>query len=138
MPIKRKSGRQHLQHAEVEINYNDIVSGAAERAIDLPAGAILHGGDVVILTPFNSATSDVARVGDVTNNNRYASADINLAAAAGTRTALTLTGYVATTTEPAVTFKWTGVGAAPSAGKVRLSVLYSVQGRVLHGQGLDT
>lgn len=128
MPITKSDARQKVRAASVDINFGDVVSGVAQAAIDVPIGAQLLGGDVTVITPFNSATTDVARVGDATSATRYAASDINLAAAANTRVALTLTNFRHTAVEPAVTFRWTGAGTAPSAGKARLTIMYMVDG----------
>lgn len=135
MTITKVDARQEVLSAVVDVNYNDLVSGAAGAAIDVPIGAQLVGGDVTVITPFNSATSDVGRVGDATSATRYAASDIDLQAAAGTRVALTLTAFRHTSTEPAVTFRWTGESTAPSAGKVRLTILYVVDGKARSTQG---
>jgi hypothetical protein len=132
MAITKNSGRQELIQAYVDINFGDLTSGADAPAIDLPRNAVIVGGSVVVVTPFNSATSDVLDVGDASSENRYVN-DVNIHTAG--LTALVPTGFVTTTSEPSVTVRWTGVGAAPTAGQVRLSVQYYVKGRAAFSQG---
>lgn len=132
MPITKNSARQELIVAHVDISYADLVSGTAANALDLPVNAIVVGGDVVVTTAFNSLTSDALVVGDVTTANRYlASTSI---AAAG-RTALVPTGFTVTSTQPSVRVTWTGVGTAPTAGALRLTVTYYVKGRAAFSMG---
>jgi hypothetical protein len=132
MTITKNSGRQELIVATVDIGFADLVSGADLPAIDLPRNAVVTGGDVVVTTAFNSATSDVLDVGDASSENRYLN-DANLASAG--RTALVPTGFVTTSTQPALTVRWVGAGAAPTAGAVRLTVQYYVKGRAAFAQG---
>lgn len=132
MPITKNSGRQDIVSAYVEIGFADLTSGSNVAALDLPVGAIVVGGDVVVTTAFDSVTSDVIIVGDVTTTNRYiASTSI---AALG-RIAVVPTGFTVTATQPAVRLTWTGVGTAPTEGALRLRVDYIVKGRAEFSQG---
>lgn len=132
MPITKKSGRQQVVSAYVDFVFGDVSpSGVGQAAIDLPVGAQVVGGDFVISQAFNSATSDTFTIGDATLATRYG----NAISGAAARTALTLTGYQHTSAEPAVVLKWTGVGAAPTAGAGRLRVDYIVNNRAQFGEG---
>lgn len=124
MAITKVAERQTPLVATVDINYTDIVSGVAAAAIDLPPDAVVTGGDVAVVTPFNSGTSDVLDVGDAGSGSRYLN-DANIHAAG--RTALVPTGY----RHPggALTVTLTAAGAAATAGKVRLTVEYIQLGR---------
>lgn len=131
MPITKNPNRQDVLVAMVEIDFDDVVSGVDQAAVELPGGAIVVGGDVTVITPFNAGTSDVLDVGDGVSQNRYLN-DANIHAAG--RAALVPTGYVM----PQIgnmTVRWTGVGGAPTAGKVRLSVHYVVEKRAHTSQG---
>jgi hypothetical protein len=109
----------------VSIAYSDLTSGVAFDAIALPVGAVVVSGNVAITTAFNSATSDVLVVGDVTTANRYlGSTTIHTGAA--TPIALVPTAFVVTGTQPNLQVKWTGVGSAPSAGLLVVTVTYYV------------
>jgi hypothetical protein len=132
MAITKNAGRQELIVATVDIGFADLVSGSDIPAIDLPRNAVVTGGDVVVTTAFNSATSDVFDVGDASSQNRYLN-DASIAATG--RTALVPTGFVTTATQPNLTVRWVGAGAAPTAGAVRLTVQYYVKGRAAFAQG---
>lgn len=134
MAIAKNKGRQTPIEAYVDITFSDLagLSGTATEAIDLPVGAQVVGGDLTVYTAFNSATSDVITVGDAVTANRYlASTSI----AATGRTALTLTGYQTLSTSNKVRVTWTGVGAVPTAGSIRLRVAYIVNKRAAFSQG---
>lgn len=128
MPIKTVSSRQSIIHAEVVVNFGDPTAyGTAENAIELPPGARVVGGDATIITPFNSTTNTLA-IGDATTPARYGTG-IDLKAAAGTRTALTLSGFVTTAAERFVRANLALTGGVPTAGAVRISVAYVRAGR---------
>lgn len=131
MPITKKAARQHVICAYVDINFSDLASGSAAAAIQLPANAVVLSGYLDTLTAFNSATSDVLSVGDSGSATRYLSGS-NIHAT-GTAS-LTRTGYQYTA-QSDITVTWTGVGAAPTAGVVRLYVTYVVLGREQFSQG---
>lgn len=126
MPITLNSNRQQSRWATLDVAYGDLVSGVAADAIKLPVGAVVVGGAVVVNTAWNSATSDVLVVGDSASSNRYKT---SFSIAATGRTALTPTGYATLSTTRAIQIEWTGTGAAPSAGQLRLEVEYIVPGR---------
>lgn len=130
MSITKDSGRQDVLHASVEIGYEDVVSGVAQGAIELPGNAIIITGDVTVIEAFNSATSDVIDVGDADSANRYLN-DGNIHAAG--RVPLVPTGYK-TGNIGDVSVTVTSVGT-PTAGRVRLSVCYVVDGRTCSSQG---
>lgn len=134
MAVKKNSGRQELVCAYVDIDFSDLagLSGVDAPAIDLPVGAVVVSGDVVVLTAFNSATSDVLDVGDAVSQNRYVN-DVNIHATG--RTALVPTGYQHTASDNKLSVRWVGVGTVPTAGKVRVSVQYQVIGRAAFSQG---
>jgi hypothetical protein len=137
MAITKNRGRQTAVEAYVDVTFSDLttptsLNGVASLAIDLPVGAQVVGGDLVVGTAFNSGTSDVITVGDALIANRYlASTSI---AAAG-RTPLTFTGYQTLATSNKVIVTWTGVGAAPTAGAFRLRVAYIINKRASFSQG---
>ena len=92
MAIKKNSMRQEPILAYLDIGYADPTAyGTAEEAFDLPGNAVLIGGDVVVKTPWNSATTATLKLGDAADDDRYTASAIDLKTAG--RTALTLTGY---------------------------------------------
>lgn len=124
MGIIMKSGRQTVLAANVDIGFGDLVSGVAAAAVELPANSIVVGGGVAVNAAFNSATSDALVVSGVSSEALLASTSI---AATGWK-ALTPVGTKATA-KGNITVTWTGVGAPPTAGALRLTVLYVVDGR---------
>ena len=133
MPITRNSARQELIVAHVDINLADVVTAVAQAAIDLPPNAIVTGGRIITTEAWNSTTSDVMSVGDVTSATRYLSGGNIRALAANVP--LVPTGFVHTSTEKQLTVTWTSGGGVPTTGKVRLEVHYFVKGRVGFSQG---
>ncbi|NIT14175.1 MAG: hypothetical protein GTN99_08055 [Candidatus Dadabacteria bacterium] len=131
MPITLVAGRQDILVAEVSFAYTDLVSAAAEPAVQLPPNAVVVGGGIVVDTVWNSATSDLADVGDANDPNRYSASQVNLAAAGFT--ALDVTGYK-DVDGLKIDITWTGVGAAPSQGAARMFVHYAIADRSVEVQ----
>lgn len=133
MAIKKNSGRQELIVAHLTIGFADITTyGTAEPAFDLPGNAVLAGGDVTVLTSWNSATTATLKLGDAADDDRYTAAAIDLKTAG--RTALTITGYKHPVAE-ALKALVAQTGAAATAGKARISIQYFVEGRAAFSQG---
>ena len=131
MALSRKSSRQGAIEAIIDIGFADPTAyGTAENAFSLPQNAIVVGGDLTVVTAWNSATSAALSLGDVGSATRYLSA-VDLKTAA--RTALTLTGYKHTVAE-FLKALLVQVGAA-TAGAARLRIAYVVQGRDTFNQG---
>ncbi len=132
MPIKLNAGRQELVVAYLDIKAGDLASGAAGKAIELPAGAVLVGGDVVVKTPFNSATTATLKLGDKADDDRYTTSAVDLKTAG--RTALALTGYSYKVSEYLQAL-FVETGAVATVGWVRIAVSYYVEGRAAFSQG---
>ena len=126
MPITKNASRQSPLAAMVDFTYADLTNGVALDAIGLPQGAVVTAGRLVIDTAFNSATTDVIDIGDAVSATRYA-ASVNAKTVGAT--ALTLPAFLTTGLTPNVTLKWTGTGAAPTAGAGRLILEYIVKDR---------
>lgn len=123
--LKLDVGRQEPLFGEISFDFSHIADNAvAVNAIDLPYGAQVIGGSVIVDTAFNPGTSLVLDVGDAISGNRYVN-DVNLAATG--RTPLVPTGYVST--GGAVTITPTLVGAAATQGAARLNLQYVIKGR---------
>ena len=119
--------------AHLDIGFADPTTyGTAEEAFDLPGNAILLGGDVVVKTPWNSATTATLKLGDAADDDRYTASAIDLKTAG--RTALTLTGYKHTTAQ-ALKALIAQTGAAATAGAARITISYYVEGRAAFSQG---
>lgn len=121
----KNAGRQSPLVAEVAFTFEDLVSAVAKAAADLPAGATVVGGEVIIDTAWDTGTTDVLDIGDGDNGSRYAN-DVNLKATG--RTALTLTGYKYAAADT-VDLTKTAVGTAPTQGAGRLHLHYIISGR---------
>ena len=124
-------GRQSPLVAIAKVAYDDLTSGSAFEIVKLPYNSIVTGGYINVTTVWNSATSDVADIGDATDDNRHTSSQVDLAAAG--RTALTLTGYTNTGGEN-LNITWTGTGAAPTTGAATIVVEYIIDGRATEVQ----
>lgn len=131
MSITKNSDRQYALAAEVEFTYADFVSGVFQPAIEVPPGAVITGGMIVIDTAFNSGTSDTMTVGDEDTNNLYETS-VNAQSAAKSDLVPTGKEYTATNN---VGIKLTSVGAAATAGAGRLLVTYQRSGRANENQG---
>lgn len=133
MSIKKIAGRQDLIVATMLIAFGDPTAyGTAEAAIDLPGGAVIVGGDVTIVTPWNSATTATLKLGDALDDDRYTAAAIDLKTAG--RTELTTTGYK-TPLAQSINALLAQTGAAATAGQARVTVQYFVEGRSAFTQG---
>jgi hypothetical protein len=137
MPIKKLSGRQDVIVATADFAFSDVADGAYSAAVDLPGGAIVLGGGLFISTVFNSATTDQFSIGD--KEGSAAAANATYAALSADVTAPTNIPLVPTgkkyTTPSTVGVFWDGVGAVPTAGAGRLTVMYAVDGRASFSQG---
>lgn len=123
--LKMDVGRQEPLFGEISFDFSNIAdTGVAVNAIDLPYGARIIGGEVLVDTAFNPGTSLVLDIGDAITGNRYVN-DVDLKVVG--RTALVPTGYVSD--GGAVTITPTLVGAAATQGAARLSLQYVIKGR---------
>lgn len=132
MAITLNSARQELITAWVDINLADLTTNVAANAMKLPVNAVIHSGRLITTEAWNSTTSDVMDVGDVTSATRYLT-DGNIRALAA-NVALVPTGFVTTATQPNLTVTWTSGGGTPTTGKVRLEVQYFIKGRAAFAQ----
>lgn len=132
MPIRLNSGRQDLAVAYVDVKAGDLASGVAGKAIELPPGAVIVGGDIVVKTAFNSATTATLKFGDKLDDDRYTAAAVDLKTVG--RTALTLTGYKHNVSEHLQAL-FAETGAAATLGLARVAVSYYVEGRSAFSQG---
>lgn len=126
MTITKNSDRQWPMVATVAFDYTMFTSGTAEAAVDVPAGAKVTGGRLIVDTAFDSGTSDVMEVGDGGDVDRYvASVDVQATGLIGT---WLTTGYQYTA-DDTVDIELTSVGTAATAGAGRLEVEYILDER---------
>lgn len=131
--VRKNAGRQEVLSAYVDINWDDLEdTDGVYGAIDLPPGATVIGGDVVVSTAFDNGTSADLDLGDSADDNRYTASSVDLTAAA--RTALTLTGYKHTGSTKELAVKVAFVGTASTEGSLRVRVDYVVDGRSFFAQ----
>jgi hypothetical protein len=138
MTLKATRTAQTPLVAVFEWNFNDTMvdtSGASKNfgssdlaitvdAVNLPVNSRVIGGELVVLTAFDTAGYDIT-IGDATTANRYlTSTDVK----ATGRTALVPTGYVNAAGE---NLRLTiASDDACTTGKARLTVEYIIEGRV--------
>lgn len=118
-------GRQTVLFASIAVAFDHLAdTGVAVKAINLPYGAEIVGGAVIVDTAFDVGTTATLDVGDPVNGARYGN-DVNLKAVG--RTELTLTGYVSD--GEAIVLTPTNVGTAATTGAARVEVQYVIRGR---------
>lgn len=131
MSITKAQVVQYPAVASVVVPFGDVETGVANAVCQVPAGSIVVGGEVVVTTAYDSATSAALDLGDGGDPNRYTSSPVDIKAAG--LTALTLTGYDYTETDDVeATITLTG---ATAAGSVTINVMYVVAGRGHEVQG---
>ena len=132
LPIKEQnSGRQYPLVAVAELAFSDLPTGVATEIFELPHGAVVIGGDFVVVGVGNGSVTETVSVGDAASATRYASAVNALVLA---RTGLTITGFK-TSGKTAVTATRTEGGSAATQGTYRFTVLYMQVDRSNENQG---
>ncbi len=96
--------------------------------IKLPKGAQIVGGDLVVETQGVGPTAYTAALGIAGDTACYLAAN-DLLAASSTRTALLLTKPLASNTGTDIRITMVNSVAAATAGKVRITVLWKLDGR---------
>ena len=133
--VRLKSGRQSIVSAYLDVVLANHATTVALDTIEVPQGAVIVGGSVVVTEAFNSTSTDVLDIGDSGTANRYKN-DIDLTTLA--LTALVPTGYVYTAPTK-IKATWVSGGGTPTTGAYTLRVDYIVRGRAdLGSQGADT
>ena len=121
------SGRQDVLVAVQAFDYSELVDATAVPAVNVPPGAIVVGGQLVITTVFNSATSDTIAVGDGTNA-YLAATDVTALGATA------LGGGLPYSVSDTVDLTWDGTGAVPTTGAGYLVLEYVIDGRACEVQ----
>jgi len=110
-------------------------TGIVLDAIPMPLGAVIVGGEMVVETAFAGigagATITLGVAGDTTS--LLASTDLDVAAA-GSRTALLLTKPLVCNGGANVRMTTAGLTATATTGKVRIRVMYTIDGRANENQ----
>lgn len=138
MEILKNADRQYPLSAELIIAFDDGLTGVADNVVQdllkLPINARVTGGEIVVEEVWDTATTHVADIGDVTDPNRYAAA-VNLKALG--RTALLLDGFKTTSVERTVDIDPTAVGADATQGRAYIRVEYVVENKAHETVGFD-
>lgn len=106
-----------------ELDLAEMVSGA-NTICQLPAGAIVTGGFIAVMTAYSAACT--LDIGDAGTANRYAN-DIDIAATGTTN--LSITGYECTVANGLIKITPSAVDASSPSGTVIICVKYVVAGR---------
>jgi hypothetical protein len=130
--------------AEFVFNYNDTMADIAGvtktfgsvytdlgtfDAINLPLGAVVEGGEVIVETQGAGPTAYTLSVGVNGATTAYATT-VDLKGAAGTKTAFTLTTTSFSSLDGKnVRLTMNSTAANATAGKFRVRVLYTIDGR---------
>lgn len=122
MSIKKDYNRQALAVAMVTISLADIVDGGAvQAAVELPAGAIVTGGQAFVATAFDAETTATLKVGDAGDDDRYTPTPLNIATVGAKP--LVPNGYVMPA-QGDLLVTYASTGAAATEGELRLVVEY--------------
>lgn len=132
MTITAAQQVQYPVVASVSFTFADLLTTVVEDLCQIPAGATVVGGEIIVDTAWDSGTSDTFDIGDADDDDRYTSTIINLQSAG--RTALTLTGYQYTETDTIIGTP-TITGTAATAGAARINIMYVVEDRGHEVQG---
>lgn len=138
--LRKTRGAQRPLVAQFAFAFNDTMantagttaapinstSGTTFDIVDLPPGAIVVGGEVIVDTAFTTTGAATISLGDSASATRYANA-VNMKAAA--RTALTVTGY---NNVGGLSLRMTLslADTAAAAGAVRIQLQYIIDQRV--------
>lgn len=105
-------------------------TGVVFDCIPLPVGAVITGGEVIVETAFAGIGAGATlNLGIAGNTSALVSALDLDAAAAGSRTALTLTAPLLSNSGQNIRLTTAGLTATATAGKVRVRVQYTIDGR---------
>lgn len=138
-----QSARQRVRAAYQRILFSDIVSATAKSIFTaFKNGTHFLSGQLIVLTPFNSGTSDVITIGKTVDDvaasaNAYLTST-SIAAAANTRAAFTTVPPFVNdlaTGGRQLTATWTAVGTAATAGEVMVVVQYIRDGHEDFSEG---
>jgi len=122
MAITKNYNRQCLAMAVVMISLADIVDGGAvQPAVELPDGAIVTGGSVLVTEVFNAATTATLDLGDAADEDRYTATPLDLKTLGAK--ALIPSGYVMPN-KGDILATYASTGAAATTGALTLVVEY--------------
>lgn len=142
--IRAARGAQYVKSAEFIFNFDDtmvdiagvakdfgttIASAPVVDIINLPVGAQIVNGDLVVETQGVGPTTYTVALGIAGNTACYLAAT-SLLAAASTRTPLLLTSSLASIAGANVRMTMVDSVAAATAGRFRVTILYKLDGQI--------
>lgn len=124
----RQTQFQLVHYLRIAVNFNDTGIGSGVAKQTLPAGAIIIGTDVNILTAFNAVSTNVLTAGingPTTNNNIVAAGDVDETAVALTQNVKpTGTALVSLAADSIVYVMYTQTGTAATTGAAIIIIKY--------------
>lgn len=141
MEILKDAGRQYPLSAEVVIGFADgltvaqAIGTGIQDLLKLPVNSRVIGGEIVVEEVWDSGTSAVVDIGDVTDPDRYTATPVDLTALG--RTALTLSGFKTSETERTVDIDPVLVGTDATQGRAYIRVQYVVENKAHETVGFD-
>lgn len=130
--VKNLDARQQQLYGYAELNLADFVGRSNVIDFQLPSGAEITDGAVVVSDGYDSGTLDGIVVGDAVTANRYLT--LTSIKAMG-RTALVPTGYVSTPANNVLRVTRTPTGNAATKGTLRIYFGYVQIGQSDFTQG---
>lgn len=122
MAITKNYNRQCLAVAHLTIALADIVDGGAvQPVIELPAGAVVTGGSVIVTEVFNAATTATLGLGDSVDPDRYTPTPLDVSTLGAK--ALLPTGFVMLN-KGDILATYASTGIAATTGELLLVVEY--------------
>lgn len=135
--MEKSASRQNVYAATQRVPLADIESGTPfDVFTKLPNGVIPIALAVIVLTPFDSVTSDVLDIGTAAAPNAYAN-DIDVSAPAGTKADATLLPGLVNEETGGLQLQatWTSAGGLPTEGEIVIVGQFVEQGREHFTQG---
>lgn len=135
--MDKSASRQFVYGAQQRVALADIESGVPfDVFTKLPNGVTPIALGVIILTPFDSATSDLLDIGNAAVADAY-KADLSIAAAAGTKAECSVLPGLINEDAGGLQLQatWTGAGAAPTEGEVLIYGTFMEENREQFTQG---
>jgi hypothetical protein len=114
--------------ASKDFGSSGVVTNNTFRAVALPPGAVIIGGELIVETAYTGSTAATINVGDASSAARFLSAT-DLKTAGRTAIPLTTTLPMAENTGTDIQIQVSTTVAAATAGKARVRILYTVDNR---------
>lgn len=132
MSITKNYDRQAPAMAFVDFTLASFADGAVQAALQLPGGAIVTRGFIVVSESFNAATTATVDVGDSVDDDRYTATALDIKTVGIVD--LGITGYEMPA-QGDITLTYASTGADATTGAARLYVEYIDTGKCDWTQG---